>query len=146
MSARAAELLKGIDYASVVLVSLAFDAAEVNHPMAGSGYLVPAVEGHTITACSWASSKWAHVGSSETVVMRVSAGRYGDDRALSLNDDALLEAVRGRLGCDHGARRRAPHRAHQPLGAVAAPSSGPAIWSWWPTSNKRWPRMLPGCR
>ena len=102
VSARAAELLEGIDYASVVLVSLAFDSAEVNHPMAGSGYLVPAVEGHTITACSWASSKWAHVGSSETVVLRVSAGRYGDDRALALNDDALLEAVRADLAATMG--------------------------------------------
>ena len=93
VSASAAERLGGIDYASVVLVTLAYNATDVDHPMAGSGFLVPAVEGRTITACSWASSKWAHVGSSDTVVMRVSAGRYGDDRALALDDDALLEAV-----------------------------------------------------
>lgn len=93
VSARTADLLGTIDYASVVLVSLAFNTSDVNHPMAGSGYLVPAVEGRTITACSWASSKWAHVGSPDTVVLRVSAGRYGDDRVLALGDDALLEAV-----------------------------------------------------
>lgn len=93
VSASAAERLGGIDYASVVLVTLAYNATDVDHPMAGSGFLVPAVEGRTITACSWASSKWAHVGSPTTVVMRVSAGRYGDDRALALDDDALLEAV-----------------------------------------------------
>ncbi|MCY4135238.1 MAG: protoporphyrinogen oxidase [bacterium] len=93
VSARTAELMGTIDYASVVLVSLAYEAMDVNHPMAGSGYLVPAVEGLTITACSWASSKWAHVGSPDTVVLRVSAGRYGDDRVLALGDDALLEAV-----------------------------------------------------
>ncbi|WP_420620789.1 protoporphyrinogen oxidase [Candidatus Poriferisocius sp.] len=93
VSATAADLLHSIDYASVVLVSLAFDTADVDHPMAGSGYLVPAVEGRTITACSWASSKWSHVGTADTVVLRVSAGRFGDDRALALDDDALLEAV-----------------------------------------------------
>ncbi|MCY3960501.1 MAG: protoporphyrinogen oxidase [bacterium] len=93
VSARTAELMGTIDYASVVLVSLAYEANDVNHPMAGSGYLVPAVEGRTITACSWASSKWAHVGSPDTVVLRVSAGRYGDDRVLALSDDALLDAV-----------------------------------------------------
>ncbi|MCY3575786.1 MAG: protoporphyrinogen oxidase [bacterium] len=93
VSAAAADLLGTIDYASVVLVTLAFNAGDVNHPMAGSGFLVPAVEGRTITACSWASSKWAHVGSPDTVVMRVSAGRYGDDRALALSDEALLDAV-----------------------------------------------------
>lgn len=102
VSARTAELLGTIDYASVVLVSLAYDAADVEHPMAGSGYLVPAVEDRTITACSWASSKWAHVGSPDTVVLRVSAGRYGDDRALTLGDDALLEAVRADLAATMG--------------------------------------------
>ena len=93
----AAEMLGSIDYASVVLVSLAFDAADIDHPMEGSGYLVPAVEGRTISACSWASSKWSHVGTPETVVLRVSAGRYGDDRALAMDDDTLLGAVRADL-------------------------------------------------
>ncbi|WP_419848955.1 protoporphyrinogen oxidase [Candidatus Poriferisocius sp.] len=102
VSSAAADLLGEIDYASVVLVSLAFCAADVDHPMAGSGYLVPAVEGRTITACSWASSKWAHVGSHDTVVMRVSVGRYGDDRALSFDDDALLDVVRTDLAATMG--------------------------------------------
>lgn len=102
VSPRTAELLGTIDYASVVLVTLAYDAIDVNHPMEGSGYLVPAVEGRTITACSWASSKWAHVGSPETVVLRVSAGRYGDDRALALDDVALVGAVRTDLAATMG--------------------------------------------
>ena len=102
VSVAAAELLGSIDYASVVLVSLAFDATDVDHPMAGSGYLVPAVEGRTITACSWASRKWAHVGSADRVVLRVSAGRYGDNRALALDDDALLEAVGADLAVTMG--------------------------------------------
>ena len=102
MSAAAAEMLGSIDYASVVLVSLAFDAADVDHPMEGSGYLVPAVEGRTITACSWASSKWSHVGTPETVVLRVSAGRYGDDRALAMDDDTLLGGVRADLAATMG--------------------------------------------
>ena len=102
VSAAASKMLGSIDYASVVLVSLAFDAADVDHPMEGSGYLVPAVEGRTITACSWASSKWCHVGTPETVVLRVSAGRYGDDRALAMDDDALLGAVRADLSATMG--------------------------------------------
>ncbi|WP_419923852.1 protoporphyrinogen oxidase [Candidatus Poriferisocius sp.] len=108
VSAAAAKMLHRIDYASVVLVSLAFNKADVDHPMAGSGYLVPAVEGHTITACSWASSKWTHIGTDETVVLRVSAGRYGDDRALALDDDALVEAVRADLTATMGLDAR-PH-------------------------------------
>ncbi len=97
VSAMAAEGLLRIDYASVVLVTLAFAAADVAHAMGGSGYLVPAVEGRTITACSWASSKWAHLEVDDTVVLRVSAGRYGDDRAMALDDEALVDAVRADL-------------------------------------------------
>ncbi|MCQ3810399.1 MAG: protoporphyrinogen oxidase [Acidimicrobiia bacterium] len=102
VSADAAGLLHSIDYASVVLVSLAFDAVDVNHPMEGSGYLVPAVEGRTITACSWASSKWTHIGSADTVVLRVSAGRFRDERALAMDDEALLDAVRADLAATMG--------------------------------------------
>lgn len=102
VSAAAAQMLGCIDYASVVLVSLAFDAADVCHPMDGSGYLVPAVENRTITACSWASNKWAHVGSDETVVLRASVGRFGDDRAAGMDDVALMAAVRADLEATMG--------------------------------------------
>ncbi len=93
VSPAAAELLGSINYASVVLVTLAYNASEVAHPMGGSGYLVPAVENCLITACSWASSKWAHVGGADTVVLRTSAGRYGDNRAMKMSDTALIDAV-----------------------------------------------------
>jgi len=92
-AARAATLLAGIPYASVALLSIAVDRDDVDHPLDGTGYLVPAVEGRTITACSWASSKWAHLGGEGTVWLRASVGRDGDDRALRLDDDALLAAV-----------------------------------------------------
>ncbi len=106
-SLAAADRLGAIDYASVVLVSLEYEAADIQHPMAGSGYLVPAVEGRTITACSWASSKWGHLGSSDTgssdtVVMRVSIGRHGDERPLTMSDRALLDAVREDLAFTMG--------------------------------------------
>ena len=108
VSATAAAGLAGIDYASVVLVSLAYDAADFVQPMAGSGYLVPAGEGRAITACSWASSKWAHLGLDDSVVLRVSAGRYGDDRAVALDDDALVAAVRADLELTMGLNAK-PH-------------------------------------
>ena len=57
-----AAMISDIDYASVVLVTLAFNS---DHPadieLSGSGFLVPASEDLTITACSWASSKWEHL-------------------------------------------------------------------------------------
>lgn len=57
-----AAMISDIDYASVVLVTLAFNS---DHPtdieLSGSGFLVPASEDLTTTACSWASSKWEHL-------------------------------------------------------------------------------------
>jgi len=90
---RAAMLLDDIPYASVALISLAVERAGVEHDLVGSGFLVPRVEGRTVTACSWASSKWSHLGGEGRVWLRASIGRDGDDRALALGDDALVAAA-----------------------------------------------------
>jgi protoporphyrinogen/coproporphyrinogen III oxidase len=88
-SPRAATLLAAIPYASVVLVSLAVPRDAVDRELDASGYLVPRVEGRLLSACSWASSKWAHLGGEDTVWLRASAGRDGDDRAMAMGDDEL---------------------------------------------------------
>jgi len=88
-----AALLAGIPYASVAMISIAVDPAAIERELDGSGYLVPRIEGRTITACSWATSKWPHLTVDGTVLLRVSIGRDGDDRALSLSDDALVTAA-----------------------------------------------------
>ena len=85
------ELLR-IEHASVALVTLAYDPV----PVEGSGFLVPAVDGRLITACSFGSNKWPH-WSSGRLVLRVSAGRAGDMRALGMSDAALVEAVHDEL-------------------------------------------------
>jgi oxygen-dependent protoporphyrinogen oxidase len=89
-AARAAALLAEIPYASVVLVSLAVPREGIERDLDASGYLVPRVEGRLLTACSWTSSKWAHLGRDRTVWLRASAGRDGDPRATYMDDEALL--------------------------------------------------------
>ncbi len=89
----AAEHLAAIPYASVALVALAVDRASIDRELDGSGYLVPRVEGRTITACSWTSSKWPHLHGDGTVWLRASVGRFGADAALGLDDAALRDAV-----------------------------------------------------
>ena len=117
-----AAMISDIDYASVVLVTLAFNS---DHPadieLSGSGFLVPASEDLTITACSWASSKWEHLrgdqagnknasrdtasqatatstkpsqtGSQSNIILRVSLGRHGDDAIASANDEHIIATV-----------------------------------------------------
>ena len=89
----AADVLAAIPYASVAMVSIAVPRAGVERELDGSGFLVPPSDPRTITACSWTSSKWAHLGGDGTVWLRASAGRHGDERALALDDDALVAAV-----------------------------------------------------
>ena len=93
VNAEVADVLTTIAYASVAMVTLALPEAAVGRPLDGSGYLVPRGEQRTITACSWASSKWAHWRQPDQVLLRVSAGRAGDEKALELDDPELTSAV-----------------------------------------------------
>jgi oxygen-dependent protoporphyrinogen oxidase len=91
---QAAAFLSRIDYASVVLTVLVVPREAIDHPLDGSGFLVPQSSGRLLTACSWMTSKWAHLGvDPSTVILRASAGRAGDDRALGATDDELVAAL-----------------------------------------------------
>ena len=96
-SPAAADLLARIGYASVTLVTLAYDAAAVTRPLAGSGFLVPRSEGRLLTACSVFSNKWPHLAREGSVILRASVGRSGDERGFDLDDDALVTAVHDEL-------------------------------------------------
>ena len=93
LSPDAATALRTITAASVAMVTLAVPEEAITRPVTASGYLVPRAEQRTITACSWGSSKWAEWRVPGQVVLRISAGRDGDERALDLGDDDLPDAV-----------------------------------------------------
>ncbi|HEX9681988.1 MAG TPA: protoporphyrinogen oxidase [Acidimicrobiales bacterium] len=84
--------LAEIDHASVSLLAVAYERDQVDHPLDGSGFLVPRVEGRLMTACTWYSSKWAE-DAGEQVVFRISSGRYGDDRHQSMTNGDLTAAL-----------------------------------------------------
>jgi protoporphyrinogen/coproporphyrinogen III oxidase len=89
-----AAFLSGIDYASVVLTVLVVPREGIDHPLDGSGFLVPKSSGRLLTACSWMTSKWAHLSvDPSTVILRPSAGRAGDERALAATDEELVAAL-----------------------------------------------------
>lgn len=90
---RAAELLASIDYAGVALVTMAFARDAIGVPLDASGFLVPKPEKRTLTACSWSSTKWAHLDRGAHAILRASAGHYGNEAALALDDDALVAAM-----------------------------------------------------
>ncbi|WP_369173139.1 protoporphyrinogen oxidase [Streptomyces sp. R28] len=95
----AATELAGIEYASMALVTLAYRRSDTDLP-AGSGFLVPPVDGRTIKASTFASQKWGWIADEnpDVVVLRTSVGRYGETEILRHADDHLVEVSRRDLG------------------------------------------------
>lgn len=92
----AAAELAGIDYADVVVGTLAYPAPATRH-LVGSGFLVPPIEGRAVKGVTYSTSKWhwsaraARTSAADgLMVMRVSMGRAGDDVTPDLPDDELL--------------------------------------------------------
>jgi oxygen-dependent protoporphyrinogen oxidase len=102
--AAAGELAR-IDYASVATVLIAYPAQALAAPLRGTGFLVARGEGTTMTACTWSSAKWAHL-SGDTILLKASAGRSGDDHALALDDAALVGRIHDELVSVMGLRAR----------------------------------------
>ncbi|MGH9230331.1 MAG: protoporphyrinogen oxidase [Acidimicrobiales bacterium] len=100
-----ASFLAGIDHSSVALTVLVVHRDGIDHPLDGSGYLVPQSSGRLLTACSWMTSKWAHLDvDPSSAILRASAGRAGDERALRLSDDELVASLVGDLRDTMGLR------------------------------------------
>jgi oxygen-dependent protoporphyrinogen oxidase len=85
-----ASLSADIPYASSATVALAFRRGDVAHPLTGSGFVVPRVEGTGILAGSWLSSKWPHRAPDDRVLLRTFIGGARDPDALDRPDDDLI--------------------------------------------------------
>jgi oxygen-dependent protoporphyrinogen oxidase len=85
--------LEGIDDADVTLVTVRVPEGSVRTTLDGTGFLVPRVGGGLVTACTWLTSKWPHLRRPGDVLLRASAGRFGDDRPAQLSDDDLVRRV-----------------------------------------------------
>ena len=119
----AAATCASVAYASVALVTLAVPASGIERPLDASGFLVPKCERRFITAASWASTKWAHLGGGHHAILRVSAGHSGDESPLALDDDELVRRVLADI--------------RSIMGPVAEPSG---------VRISRWPRSFPQYR
>ncbi len=88
----AAELIAGIETASAAVVTFAFPSAQMPD-LAGSGFLVPPVEGFTVKASTFSSNKWAWMPEQfpDVTYVRASLGRHGDEAALQRSDDDLAD-------------------------------------------------------
>ncbi len=96
-----AALLASIDHASVAMVTMAFPEEAVPRALDASGFVVPRPEGLTMTGCTWADRKWAHLRRPGQVLLRVSAGRVDNDDG-ALPDDELVHRLKTDLATTMG--------------------------------------------
>ncbi|MFF8773162.1 protoporphyrinogen oxidase [Kitasatospora sp. NPDC015120] len=96
----AAAELDGVQYAGMALVTLAFRRTDLPEPPAGSGFLVPPVDGRRIKASTFSSNKWGWLERSapDTFVLRTSLGRLHEDEPLELEDEELVARSLADLG------------------------------------------------
>jgi oxygen-dependent protoporphyrinogen oxidase len=90
----AAEGLGKVQTASVALLTAALTG---DLPAGLNGFLVPRAEGRLMTACSFGSNKWPHWCEPGGALVRVSAGRHGQEEALDLDDETLERRLLGEL-------------------------------------------------
>ena len=110
-----------IPYTSTATVVLAYRRDAVRHPLQGTGFVVPRVEhGFSITAGTWASSKWPGRAPDGQVLMRGFAGGARDPGALDRSDTELVAAV------------------HRDLAALVGITAEPTL-----ARVYRWPRANP---
>jgi oxygen-dependent protoporphyrinogen oxidase len=79
-----------IRYASAGTVAFAFRRDAIAHPLSGSGFVVPQVEGSGILAASWLSSKWPHRAPEDRALLRTFVGGARDPQALERSDGELV--------------------------------------------------------
>jgi protoporphyrinogen/coproporphyrinogen III oxidase len=79
-----------IPYASAATIALAFDRDAIDHPLNGSGFVVPRAEQTGLLAASWLSSKWANRAPEGRVLLRTFVGGARDPQALERSDAELV--------------------------------------------------------
>lgn len=93
-----ARLLRGIGYAPLTVVHLAFDRSAIRQPLDGLGFLVPRVERLQLTGCQWISSLFPCRAPRGKVLLACYVGGARAPETRDWDDDQCIEAVVAWLG------------------------------------------------
>ncbi len=96
--AELAASLAAISYASAATVTLAYDRADVPHPLDAFGFVVPAIERRELIACTVSSVKYPGRAPAGAVLLRVFSGGALAEQMTALSDAALIASARRELG------------------------------------------------
>jgi len=92
-----AEELRLIPYVSTATISLAYREEDLPRALDGYGYVIPRCEGRQALACTWTSTKFPHRAPPGFALLRVFAGRAGEESRLPWDEAGLLDVARNEL-------------------------------------------------
>ncbi len=92
-----ADKLNEITWVSSATISLGYLKSDIKHPLRGFGFVVPRVENRKIKAVSWNTSKFNHRAPEGYVLLRCFVGGPRKEEYVDLDDESLIELVRGEL-------------------------------------------------
>ncbi len=98
LDADSATQLRGIEYASVAIITFAYPTAALPTLPKLPGFLVPRKAGSLVTAITVLSERWQHHHLDGAHLVRCSVGRHGDSRGLDYTDADLVAHVQQELG------------------------------------------------
>jgi oxygen-dependent protoporphyrinogen oxidase len=101
--------LSAIPYSSSITVNLVFDEAQLGRLPDGFGFLVPAVEGRAMLACTFVHRKFAGRTPTGKAILRAFLGGAKNEALLDQSDDVLIATVRRELSEILGIRVVGPH-------------------------------------
>jgi oxygen-dependent protoporphyrinogen oxidase len=90
--------LGGIPYSSSITLNLIYDEKKIGTLPEGFGFLVPAVEGRAILACTFVHRKFLGRTPPGKAVFRAFLGGMNREALLAESDEALVATVRRELG------------------------------------------------
>lgn len=93
----AAGLCERVPYASTATVAFGYRREQISHPMGGTGFVVPKVEGLALLAGTWVTSKWPGRAPDGHALLRGFLGGGRDPERLQANDAMLVQVARDEL-------------------------------------------------
>src|SRR5579859_6358072 len=103
------EELRAIPYSSSITVNLVFDEAQLGRLPDGFGFLVPAIEGRAMLACTFVHRKFVGRTPTGKAVLRAFLGGAKNEALLDQSDEVLVTTVRRELSEILGIRVVGPH-------------------------------------
>jgi len=98
VDAALAEELRGVPYSSSITVNLVYDESRLGRLPEGFGFLVPAIEGRALLACTFVHRKFLGRTPPGKAVLRAFLGGMRNEALLDASDEQISATVRRELG------------------------------------------------